>query len=111
MIEAVTRLCRWLPALLIASATWLVTVAGAQTPPAAPQPSAANRRVWTIISASGTQPLPVSVINGREYVSSADISGAFGLVLREDRAGGLVITMGGRSVVVSLTADGIHRYV
>lgn len=103
MIESVTRLRRWLPALLIASATWLVTVAGAQTPPAAPQPSAANRRVWTIISASGTQPLPVSVINGREYVSSADISGAFGLVLREDRAGGLVITMGGRSVVVSLT--------
>jgi N-acetylmuramoyl-L-alanine amidase len=109
MIEAVTRLRRWLPGLLIASMTWLVTGAGAQTPPgptpAQPAQAAqgANRRVWTIISASGTQPLPVSVINGREYVSSADISGAFGLVLREDRAGGLVITIGGRSVVVSLT--------
>ena len=42
-------------------------------------------------------------MNGREYVSSADITGLFGLVLREDRAGGLVITMGARTVVVSLT--------
>jgi N-acetylmuramoyl-L-alanine amidase len=109
MIEAVTRLRRWLPGLLIACATLLVTVAGAQTPPpppptqAQPQASATARRVWTVISSTGNQPLPVSVVSGREYVSSADISGLFGLVFREDRAGGLVITMGGRSVVVSLT--------
>lgn len=59
--------------------------------------------MWTVITSAGTQPLPVSVVNGREFVSGADVSGLFGLVLREDRAGGLVITMGGRSIVVSLT--------
>jgi N-acetylmuramoyl-L-alanine amidase len=112
MIEAVTRLRRWLPGLLLASATLLVTVAGAQPASQAPtqapaQPSATSgspaRRVWTVLSAAGSQPLPVSLVNGREYVSSADIGGLFGLVLREDRAGGLVITMGGRTIVVSLT--------
>jgi N-acetylmuramoyl-L-alanine amidase len=105
MIEAVTRLRRWLPGLLIAGATLLVTGAGAQTPPPAqPLPgAAAARRVWTVITSSGNQPLPVTVLSNREYVSSADISGLFGLVFREDRAGGLVITMGGRSIVVSLT--------
>lgn len=59
--------------------------------------------MWTVITSAGTQPLPVSVVNGREFVSGADVSGLFGLVLREDRAGGLVITVGGRSIVVSLT--------
>ena len=103
MIEAVTRLRRWLPGLLIASATLLVTVAGAQPPaPATAQPAPA-RRVWTVLTASGSQPLPVTVANGREFVNASDLSGLFGLVLREDRAGGLVITMGSRTVVVSLT--------
>ena len=59
--------------------------------------------MYVAAALANSQPLPVSVIAGREYVSSADISGAFGLVLREDRAGGLVITMGTLSVVVSLT--------
>ncbi len=105
MIEAVTRLRRWLPGLLIVSATLLVTVAGAQptAQPPAQSSGATTRRVWTVLTAAGSQPLPVAVVNGREYVSSADITGLFGLVLREDRAGGLVITMGGRTVVVSLT--------
>lgn len=106
MIEAVTRLRRWLPGLPILCATVLVAVVGAQTPPAPAQPSTpgpAGRRVWTVLTSAGSQPLPVSVVNGREYVAGTDLTGLFGLVLREDRAGGLVITMGGRAVVVSLT--------
>src|ERR671912_1716637 len=101
MIEAVTRLRRWLPAVLIACATLLVTVAGAQPPAPGAQPPA--RRVWTVLTSAGSQPLPVAIVNGREYVSGTDLSGLFGLVLREDRAGGLVITAGTRTVVVSLT--------
>ncbi len=100
MIEAVIRLRHWLPVLLVGAATVLVTGAGAQTP--ASQPTAA-RRVWNVITTGGTQPLPVWLVNGREYVSGSDLSGLFGLVLREDRAGGLVITMGDKSIVVSLT--------
>ena len=101
MIEAVSRLRRWLPALLIVGATLLVNVAGAQPP--APAQQASPRRVWNVLTAAGSQPLPVTVANGREYVSAADLSGAFGLVLREDRAGGLVVTQSGRTIVVSLT--------
>src|SRR6187455_2635611 len=103
MIEAVIRLRRWLPGLLVTCATLLMTVAGAQPPtPATAQPAAA-RRVWTVLTSSGSQPLPITMANGREYVSATDLTGLFGLVLREDRAGGLLITRGTRTVVVSLT--------
>jgi N-acetylmuramoyl-L-alanine amidase len=91
-----------MPGLLLAGATLLVPVAGARTAEQAPA-SAPARRVWTVLTTSGTQPLPVTVVNGREYVSGADLSGLFGLVLKEDRAGGLVLTMGARTIVVSLT--------
>lgn len=105
MIGAVTSLRHWAPVLLIVGATLLVTGAAAQpqVPGAAPAPPAAGRRVWTVLTPGGSQPLPISVANGREYVSAADLTGVLGLVLREDRAGGLVITMGTRTVVVSLT--------
>ncbi len=59
--------------------------------------------MWTVLSSSGAQPLPISVVNGREYVSAADLTGLFGATFREDRAGGLVLTVGGRTIVVSLT--------
>lgn len=105
MIEGVIRLRRWFPGLLVAAAL-LVPIADAQTPAGAPgaqAPTAVGRRVWTVLTSSGAQPLPITLVGGREFVSSADLSGLFGLVLREDRAGGLVLTMGGRTVVVSLT--------
>ena len=97
------RLRRWLPGLLLAGAAVLVPLADAQTPASPQPPAAATRRVWTVLTTSGAQPLPVTLINGREFVSAADLSGLFGLVAREDRAGGLVLTMGGRTIVVSLT--------
>ncbi len=104
MIEAVTRLRRWLPGLLLACATMLVSGAAAQSPTSQPGGAAtATRRVWTVLSPAGTQPLPITLVNGREYISAADLTGLFGTTLREDRAGGLVLTMGGRTIVVSLT--------
>jgi N-acetylmuramoyl-L-alanine amidase len=107
MIVGVTRLHRWLTGLLLAGATVTVPGAGAQTAtPSAPalavQPSPA-RRSWTVLSSSGSQPLPLTVVNGRDYVTGADLTGLFGVVLREDRAGGLVLTLGSRTIVVSLT--------
>ncbi|BCS32310.1 hypothetical protein TBR22_A15200 [Luteitalea sp. TBR-22] len=99
---SVTRPRRWLPGLLLAGATLLVPAAGARTTTQA-QPPAPARRVWTVLTTGGSQPLPVTVVNGREYVSAADLSGLFGLVVKEDRAGGLVISMGTRTIVVSLT--------
>ncbi|MGI8673406.1 MAG: hypothetical protein ACR2LU_12470 [Luteitalea sp.] len=94
------RLGRWLPGLALSCAALLVAVAGAQTP--AP-PGSQPRRLWSVPSSGGTQPLPVSTVNGRDYVSAGDLTGLFGLTLREDRAGGLVLTMGARSIVVSVT--------
>lgn len=105
MIEGVFRLRRWFPGLILAAAA-VVPMVDAQTPaagPAASQPASSSRRVWTVLTQSGSQPLPITLVNGREYVSSADLSGLFGLVAREDRAGGLVLTQGSRTIVVSLT--------
>lgn len=89
----------WVPGLLAGASWLLVTSLGAQTPPAS---QGSGRRMWTVLTQSGAQPLPVTLVNGREYVSSADLGGLFGLVLREDRAGGLVVTMGARTIVLSL---------
>ena len=45
----------------------------------------------------------MTTVNGRDYVSGADLSTLFSLTIREDRAGGLLVTRGARTVVVSLT--------
>ena len=107
MIVAVTRLHRRLTGLLLAGASVTVPGAGAQpatsTAPALTAQAAPARRSWTVLSASGSQPLPVTAVNGRDYVSGADLSTLLGVVLREDRAGGLVLTLGSRTIVVSLT--------
>lgn len=105
MIEGVLRLRRCFPGLWLAAAV-LVPLVDAQTPvtaPGAAQPAGPSRRVWTVLGQSGARPLPIALVNGREYVSSADLSGVFGLVAGEDRAGGLVLTLGSRTIVVSLT--------
>ena len=105
MIRGVLRLRRWFPGLLLA-ASLLVPLADAQTQgqsPSAGQPAQPGRRVWSVLTQGGTQPLPLTLVNGREFVSTADLSGLFGLVAREDRAGGLVLTQGARTIVVSLT--------
>lgn len=58
----------------------------------------------TILSRDGRKPLPLTTINNQDYVAVDDINTAFGTTAREDRlAGGLTITLRGRSIVV--TAD------
>jgi len=58
----------------------------------------------TVLSREGRKPLPLTTINNQDYVAVDDINTAFGTTSREDRlAGGLTITLRGRSIVV--TAD------
>ncbi len=56
----------------------------------------------TVISREGRKPLPVTSINNQDYIAVDDINSAFATTSREDRlAGGLTITAGGRSIVVT----------
>ena len=58
----------------------------------------------TVLSREGRKPLPLTTINNQDYVAVDDINTVFGTTAREDRlAGGLTITLRGRSIVV--TAD------
>jgi len=58
----------------------------------------------TVLSREGRKPLPLTTINNQDYVAVDDINTVFGTTSREDRlAGGLTITLRGRSIVV--TAD------
>ena len=58
----------------------------------------------TVLSRDGQKPLPTTPIDGQDYVAVDDINTAFGTSSREDQlAGGLTITAGSRSIVV--TAD------
>lgn len=59
---------------------------------------------FTVLSRDGRKPLPITIINNQDYVAVDDINTVFGTTSREDRlAGGLTITLRGRSIVV--TAD------
>jgi len=58
----------------------------------------------TVVSRDGRKPLPITTINNQDYVAVDDLNTVFGTTSREDRlAGGLTITLRGRSIVV--TAD------
>jgi len=69
-------------------------------PPTAP--AAPPRAVWTVISASGPEPLPVVRQPRGEFVAAADLTRLFGVTLREDRAGGLLLTFRDQTIVVSI---------
>jgi N-acetylmuramoyl-L-alanine amidase len=58
--------------------------------------------VLTLLSRSGRQTLPLTLVNNQEYVAVDDLAGVFGTVARE-AAGGLTLTVGGRTLIV--TAD------
>lgn len=58
--------------------------------------------VLTVLSREGRQTVPLTIVNNQEYVAVDDLAAAFGTVARE-AAGGLTITAGGRTIVV--TAD------
>ena len=66
--------------------------------------SFAQPAALTVLSRDGRKPLPITTINSQDYVAVDDINTVFGTTSREDRlAGGLTITLRGRSIVV--TAD------
>jgi N-acetylmuramoyl-L-alanine amidase len=65
---------------------------------------AAQTPTVTVLSREGRKPIPITVINGQEYVAVDDVNAAFGTSSKEDRlAGGLTITARGQLIV--LTAD------
>ncbi len=68
----------------------------------APQPAPARPAAWTIIGPAGPQSLPVTQLPRGTFVSSGDLARLFGVTLREDRAGGLVATYNGQTIVLSL---------
>ncbi len=56
----------------------------------------------TVISRDGRKPLPVTSINGQDYIAVDDINAAFATASREERlAGGLTITAAGRTIVLT----------
>lgn len=63
-----------------------------------------RRGPLVLLSRDGRRDLASTTVNGREMVSLADISASFPLTFREDAAaGGLTISFGTRSAVLSLT--------
>lgn len=77
---------------------WLLACLLAAVEPAAQGPAAG----WTLLSSDGRRPLPVTVVNGVDYVLVDDLAAPFGTTARE-AAGGLTLTVGGRTIIV--TAD------
>ena len=55
----------------------------------------------SVVSAAGRRALPVTLVNGQEYVALDDVAAFLPLAVREDRQGGVVITLRGRSIVAS----------
>jgi len=53
----------------------------------------------SVVSAAGRRALPVTLVNGQEYVALDDVAAFLPLSVREDRQGGLVVTVRGRNIV------------
>ena len=63
---------------------------------------------YLVLSKEGRQPLPVTVVNGREMVSLDDLSRLFSVTAREDQvARGLVLTVQGKSTITLSSAQGL----
>jgi len=68
------------------------------------QPAPGARPPLTVLSKSGRQVLPVSLVNGAEMVPLSDLATLFRLTVREDAAsGGLIVAQGPRTLVLSTT--------
>ena len=68
------------------------------------QPTPSTRPPLTVLSKSGRQALPVSLVGGAEMVSLADLASLLRLSVREDpAAGGLIVAQGPRTLVLSTT--------
>jgi N-acetylmuramoyl-L-alanine amidase len=90
-----------LAALLVALTGGLAAVGMQAQPALAPTPGP-QRTTWTLLREDGRQTLAVTRLNRFDYITSADLATLFGVTLREDRAGGLVLTFRGQTIVLSL---------
>jgi N-acetylmuramoyl-L-alanine amidase len=85
-----------LPVLLVAAVGGAAILEG--------QPAPTARPPLVVLSKSGRQALAVSLLNGAEMVSLADVAALLRLSVREDAAaGGLIIAQGPRTVLLSTT--------
>lgn len=84
---------------ILTAALGVVAAAGLAAQPAQPPPT---RVTWTVVAEGGRSELPVMRLPRGEFVAGADLTRLFGVVLREDRAGGLVATFRGQTIVLSL---------
>ena len=55
----------------------------------------------SVVSAAGRRALAVTLVNGQEYVALDDVAAFLPLSVRDDRQGGVVITVRGRSIVAT----------
>jgi len=60
---------------------------------------AQNPAPISVVSAAGRRALPATLVNGQEYVSLDDVALFLPLSLREDRQGGLIVTVRGKTIV------------
>jgi N-acetylmuramoyl-L-alanine amidase len=75
----------------------------AQVPTAPTQAPTAPVATWTVWTKDGRQPLPTTVVAGREMVALEELTRLFGLDVREDAVTrGLTISVQGRTIVVSI---------
>ncbi|HEY8550922.1 MAG TPA: N-acetylmuramoyl-L-alanine amidase [Vicinamibacterales bacterium] len=73
--------------------------AASQAPPSS-QPAAPAP--WTVLTKDGRQPLATTLVNGREFVSAAELGRLFGVEVREDpMTRGLALSVQGRTIVLS----------
>ncbi|MGE4084813.1 MAG: N-acetylmuramoyl-L-alanine amidase [Vicinamibacterales bacterium] len=91
MDDAVRRLV----AFALAAGTAVILGAGSMAQGQAPAPI-------TVLTAQSRRPLPVTTINGGDYLALDDVAAAFGLTTRDDRVtGAATLTSGARSAVLT----------
>ena len=93
---------RLLTSFLSVAFAGALAVTGMDAQPASQSAAGQQRRAWTVLRETGRQPLPIVVVSGAEYVSAAEVSSVFGATVREDRAGGLLLTFREQTIVLSI---------
>jgi len=53
----------------------------------------------TVVSSAGRRTLPATLVNGQDYVALDDVAAFLPLSVRDDRQGGVVVSVRGRSIV------------
>ncbi|MGE3275214.1 MAG: N-acetylmuramoyl-L-alanine amidase [Vicinamibacterales bacterium] len=65
-------------------------------------PAEAQGAALAVLTRDGRRTVPIVAVSGRDYVALGDVASAFGVDVREDRlAGGVTITAGGASILLS----------